>query len=402
MVVPRPGFEPGTCGSRGRHASGLHHRGVVPASLCAGAEAYNPCAFKSTLNLLPGRATRPREGPMKQPFSDVGYVPSADELIDIAFGRASRRVARVPKGPVGVRVKAKERDRVRIAGQVLMDKLKDIIARFPKLDQVHPFYRELADVLVGVDELKKALGALNKAIKIIRKLQKLYLTRLAAAATVAEAGRLRREAYGRMASVVKRIAKYLDFLRKAAPQLARLPSIDPEEPTVVVAGYTNVGKSSFVKAVSSAKPEVASYPFTTKSIVVGHRETPFGRVQIIDTPGLLDRPLSERNRIELQAILALKHLAKVIIFVVDPTNNCGFPLESQARLYEEVRASFPEIPMVKAINKADIATLEEIEAAKAFLGQDAFVISALRGDGVEEVINKAIELIFPTPEEDQR
>jgi len=155
-----------------------------------------------------------------------------------------------------------------------------------------------------------------------------------------------------------------------------------------------VGKSSFVRAVSSAKPDVASYPFTTKSIVVGHRETPYGRIQIIDTPGLLDRPLSERNRIELQAILALKHLARVMIFMVDPTNNCGFPLESQIRLYEEVRASFPEVPMIKVINKADIATPEEIEAAKTFLGQDAYVISALRGDGVEEVLDKAVELAF--------
>ncbi len=339
---------------------------------------------------------------MRQPFSDVGYVPSAEELIDIAFGRASRRVARVPKGPVEVRVRAKERDRVRIAGQVLVSKLRGIVKRFPDLDAIHPFYRELADVLVGVDELKKALGALNKAAIIIRRLQRVFLARLGRAATVSEAGRLRREAYGRMASVVRRIAGHLELLREAARQLAKLPSIDPEEPTVVVAGYTNVGKSSFVRAVSSAKPDVASYPFTTKSIVVGHRETPYGRIQIIDTPGLLDRPLSKRNRIELQAILALKHLARVMIFMVDPTNNCGFPLESQIRLYEEVRASFPEVPMIKVINKADIATPEEIEAAKAFLGRDAYVISALRGDGVKEVLSRAVELMFKAERGEER
>ncbi|OYT51018.1 hypothetical protein B6U66_04680 [Candidatus Bathyarchaeota archaeon ex4484_135] len=331
---------------------------------------------------------------MSQPFSGVGYVPSAGELIDIAFGRASRRAVKVPKGPVETRVKAKERDRIRIAGSVLAGRLRSIVSRFPDLDRIHPFYRELADVLVGVDELKKALGALMKASKIIEKLRRTYLLELRKATTISEAGRLRREAYGRMASVVKRISKYLDFLRDAVPKLAKLPSIDPEVPTIVVAGYTNVGKSSLVKAVSTAKPDVASYPFTTKSIVLGHRDTPHGRIQIIDTPGLLDRPLSERNRIELQAILALKHLADVIIFLVDPTPTCGFPLESQLRLLEEVKSSFPGVPMILAINKADIATEEQVSTVKEALGQGAHVISALRGDGLKELMEEAIRLAF--------
>ena len=333
---------------------------------------------------------------MPQPFSGVGYVPSADELIDIAFGRASRRAVRVPKGPVEVRVRAKERDRIRIAGQTLAKRLRDIVARFPDLDSLHPFYRELADVLVGVDELRKALGALVKAARIIESLRRTYLAKLRRAETVRQMDLLRREAYGRMASVVKRISGYLDFLGRAVSQLARLPDIDPEAPTIVVAGYANVGKSSLVRAVSSAKPDVASYPFTTKSIVVGHRDTPLGRVQIIDTPGLLDRPLSERNRIELQAILALKHLARVIVFLLDPTSTCGYPLESQLRLLDEVRTSFPDVPMLVAINKADIATEEQVRTVKELLGQDVYVISALRGDGIEELIRKATELAFST------
>ncbi|RLI07416.1 hypothetical protein DRO32_03905 [Candidatus Bathyarchaeota archaeon] len=329
---------------------------------------------------------------MSQPFSGVGYVPSAGELIDLAFRRASRRVARRTGGPLEARVRAKERDRVRIAGSILAGRLRSLVSRFPDLDDIHPFYRELADVLVGLDELKKALGALSKAARIIEGLRRAYLSRLRRAPTVSEAGRLRREAYGRMASVVRRVARHLDFLREAVPKLARLPSIDPEVPTVVVAGYTNVGKSSLVRAVSTAKPEVASYPFTTKNIVLGHRDTPYGRIQIIDTPGLLDRPLSERNRIELQAILALKHLADVIVFLLDPTPACGFPLESQLRLLEEVRSSFPDTPMILAINKADIATGEQIKTAMEALGQEAHVISALRGDGVEELVEVAARL----------
>ena len=331
---------------------------------------------------------------MSQPFARLGYIPSARELIEIAFGRASRSPKRIPKGPVEIRVKAKERDRVRIAGHELVKRLRRIVARFPDMGSLHPFYRELADVLVGLDELKRALGALSKASTLIDMLRRSYLIKLKNAKTIREMGFLRREAYGRMASVIQRISGYLDFLRRAASKLARLPSIDPEAPTIVVAGYANVGKSSLVRAISSAKPEVASYPFTTKDIVVGHKETPYGRVQIIDTPGLLDRPLSERNRIELQAILALKHLAKTIIFLVDPTSTCGYPLENQLGLLEEIRESFPEIPLIVAINKADIATEEQIKAVEEALGHRPHVISALRGDGVQELTEEAIRVLF--------
>jgi len=48
--------------------------------------------------------------------------------------------------------------------------------------------------------------------------------------------------------------------------------VSEDEFTVVVAGYPNVGKSSFIRLVSTAEPEIAAYPFTTKGVIVGHRD----------------------------------------------------------------------------------------------------------------------------------
>ncbi|NIU67002.1 MAG: GTP-binding protein, partial [Actinobacteria bacterium] len=101
------------------------------------------------------------------------------------------------------------------------------------------------------------------------------------------------------------VADDLDRVGAARNDLRDLPDIRPDEPTVVVAGYPNVGKSSFVNAVTRASNRVAEYPFTTTGVQIGHVERDRIRYQLVDTPGLLDRPPAERNAIERQAASAL-------------------------------------------------------------------------------------------------
>ena len=81
---------------------------------------------------------------------------------------------------------------------------------------------------------------------------------------------MRKRAVARLASMVHQIDKDLRFLNEIRNVLRKLPHVE-DAFTIVIAGYPNVGKSSFIRRVSSAEPQVASYPFTTKGIIVGHR-----------------------------------------------------------------------------------------------------------------------------------
>jgi nucleolar GTP-binding protein len=152
---------------------------------------------------------------------------------------------------------------------------------------------------------------------------------------------------------------------------------------VVIAGFPNVGKSQLVERISSARPVIAPYPFTTQGIGVGHVKFGWHRFQVIDTPGLLDRPLEERNAIELQAILALKYLADVIVFILDPSETAGYTMEKQERLLTSVRENFPGIPIIEVENKVDVLRSDS----------ERLKMSAINGEGVEVLLDQ-IKLHF--------
>lgn len=308
---------------------------------------------------------------------DIPSVLRAQEVLDKAFSRASKATAKGKDRATRTRNLAVAR--VRIAGDTIASTLSRTVRGFPSVDRLPPFYAELVDVLADRDALKHHLGAVDWAAERAAELAREYRRR-AGTATAKDLPRVRAEAFGRLASVVKQVEDDLDALVAAKIALRRLPTIDPDLPTIVVAGYPNVGKSAFVRAVSTGKPKVAEYPFTTKGVSLGHLDVGPRRHQVLDTPGLLDRPMAERNRIERQAIAALAHVADVVVFLLDPTGTCGYPLDAQTRLLDEVRRTFPDVPIVVVENKADMPGPTTGHAR----------MSALTGDGVREVLDAAL------------
>ena len=312
---------------------------------------------------------------------EVPTVLSAQGLIDKAFRRAGK--ATTSKGRTRVeRTRNLAVAKVQAAADVLTTTLESYIRGFPPLDRLPPFYRELIDATIGMQSLHTNLAAVDWARGKIRDLAKGVPRRIQGAAGPTRVTAIRREAFGRFSSVVHQISTNLEALGAARRPLKGLPDIDPEAPTIVVAGYPNVGKSLFVRAVSSAKPRVAPYPFTTQGVAVGHFDVGYIRFQIIDTPGLLDRPMEKRNPMERQAVTALTHVADVILFLLDPSETCGYELAAQQRLLDTVRDLFPDVPILVVENKADLRTTG--------LGRPA--MSAISGAGVKDVLDAAVRL----------
>ena len=163
-----------------------------------------------------------------------------------------------------------------------------------------------------------------------------------------------------MCTLMKKHAASLAYLEQVRQHLARLPSIDPATRTILICGYPNVGKSSFMNKVTRADVEVQPYAFTTKSLFVGHTDYNYLRWQVIDTPGILDRPLEERNTIEMQSITALAHLRAVVLYIVDISETCGYSIRQQAELFDSIKPLFSNKPLVVAFNKTDARSLDAL------------------------------------------
>jgi nucleolar GTP-binding protein len=139
--------------------------------------------------------------------------------------------------------------------------------------------------------------------------------------------------------------------------------------------------------VTNAKNETAAYPYTTTQLNVGHLERDHVRYQLVDTPGLLDRPAAERNAIESQAVSALTHLADAVLVLLDASGDCGYPIADQLELLEDVESTF-DVPVLAVCNKADRST---DVTAKHYMSLET-------GEGVDEVIDAAVAAVGHEPE----
>ncbi|KAG5677307.1 hypothetical protein PVAND_007076 [Polypedilum vanderplanki] len=298
-------------------------------------------------------------------FKKIMVVPPATSFIDIMLSRTQRKTPTVVHKHYKIsRIRAFYMRKVKYTQQNFHDRLSQIIQDFPKLDDIHPFYADLINVLFEKDHYKLALGQLNMARHLIDNVAKEYVRLLKYGDSLYRCKQLKKAALGRMATIIKRQKDNLAYLETVRQHLSRLPTIDPYTRTIILTGFPNVGKSSFMNKITRAEVEVQPYAFTTKSLFVGHTDYKYLRWQVIDTPGLLDRSLEDRNVIEMQAITALAHLRACVLYIMDISENCGHTLEEQVHLYESIKPLFANKPLMIVINKVDIIKLDELDEAR--------------------------------------
>ena len=157
-------------------------------------------------------------------------------------------------------------------------------------------------------------------------------------------------------------------------------------------GLPSAGKSTFISQVSAARPKIAAYPFTTLVPNLGVIENEkYDRMVIADIPGLIEGAHEGRGL----GIQFLKHVERtrflVHILAAEDVNRDD-PADGYEMLNQELAEYHAEMaskPQIKVINKIDTLTEEELADMRAKAGESGetiYFISALTGDGVDELL----------------
>jgi len=171
-------------------------------------------------------------------------------------------------------------------------------------------------------------------------------------------------------------------------------------------GFPNVGKSTFISAVSRARPKVADYPFTTLVphlgvVTIGDSRHGLGRSFVIaDIPGLIPGA-SEGAGL---GIRFLRHLdrTRLLLHLLTFTGEEGrSPLEDYHVIRRELKAYSPDLarrPEVVAMTKADLPEVQEVYAQVKpefeKIGVDLMLVSAATHQALDEVMQALAERLF--------
>jgi GTP-binding protein len=166
-----------------------------------------------------------------------------------------------------------------------------------------------------------------------------------------------------------------------------------------IVGLPNAGKSTFLAAVSAAKPKIADYPFTTLHAQLGVAEIDGREFVLADIPGLIE---GAHEGVGLgDRFLGHVERCRVLLHLIDGTG------EHAGEAYKTVRAELEaygqglnEKPEIVALNKADALTPELLKQQTARLKRAAkktpLVVSAVSGQGVTQVLRALIEVVGAT------
>jgi GTP-binding protein len=166
---------------------------------------------------------------------------------------------------------------------------------------------------------------------------------------------------------------------------------------VGLVGKPNAGKSTLLSRVSRARPEIANYPFTTKTPQLGIVQIDLDRSFVMaDIPGLIEGAHTGAGL----GHEFLRHIerTRVLIHLVEPSPLDGTdPVENYQAIRRELEQyghGLSDRPEIIAVSKAELPGADEVQRRlSATVGRDVLLFSSVTGQGLDRVLQAAFALL---------
>ncbi|XP_022733696.1 nucleolar GTP-binding protein 1 isoform X2 [Durio zibethinus] len=328
---------------------------------------------------VPTPETKPKDksSPKVETIGAFQKLPMVMPSIDM-FHSALRKAKRTLPTKGIANIAKRERNRGAKQLDALMKELavplRGYIENFPKRMYLHPYEQSLIELTLGDGNYEKILKKVDALRRKVVSVGKEHASLCAKSLSKKEAEkrltecRVRRN-FKKFSNVKERLLmtycllprnhgtlplKFGTLICYLPMTLRAMPTVDLEMPTLCLVGAPNVGKSSLVRMLSTGKPEVCNYPFTTRGILMGHITINFQHFQVTDTPGLLKRSDEDRNNLEKLTLAVLSHLPTAILYVHDLSGECGISPSEQFMIYKEIRERFENHLWLDVVSKCDL------------------------------------------------
>nr|CAD1820782.1 unnamed protein product [Ananas comosus var. bracteatus] len=333
-------------------------------------------------------------------------LPMVMPAIDI-LSSAQRKARNVPptKGIANIAKREKNRGAKQLDALMkeLAVPLRTYMENFPNKRYLHPYERSLIELTFGEGNYEQVLERVDALRKKLISVGKQHASLCAQSSSKREAEERLNEGRKRLEETFNIGKSAVDDLLTVAKTLRAMPVVDPRTPTLCLVGAPNVGKSSLVRILSSGKPEVCNYPFTTRGVLMGHIILNYERFQVTDTPGLLRRHEDDRNNIERLTLAVLSHLPTAVLFVHDLSGECGTSPDDQFVTYKEIKERFGDRLWLDVISKCDLlgdsstGIIEGDDAVARYkmFGPDGSIRVSVKSElGVDELKSRVHQLLI--------
>ncbi|KAH0919115.1 hypothetical protein HID58_026775 [Brassica napus] len=342
--------------------------------------SYLPTSYITQKQIETPSSPEKKGPPVQESLGAFQKLPMVMPSIDL-YSSALRKSKRVQPTKGIANIAKRERNRGAKQLDAFMKELalplKGYMESFPRRRLLHPYERSLIELTLGDGKYEEVLGKVDALRKKVLSVGKEHASLCAKALSKREAEDRLSEGVEKLELVFQQEGRAVDDLLSIAKVLRAMPVVDLEMPTLCLVGAPNVGKSSLVRILSTGKPEICNYPFTTRGILMGHVILNYQRFQVTDTPGLLRR-----------------------------CDECGTSPSDQ--IYKEIKERFKDYQWIDVVSKCDLLgggspvmyakedrsnDEEEIIKYRVTGPDEAFHVSVKTEQGLSELKSKVKEVL---------